>query len=179
MILRLVDQFGGSSPAGTLFRAVTEVAPLIVSLGRPEWAVDLVLVDDPAMGELNKSYRGVPEVTDVLSFSYLLAQGQGKADLPRGRGSAAHDLWLDPLGIDQAGQEDLRLIGEVIMAPDFVSTRCSERCWALEQEFPLLLVHGCLHLMGWVHDTDEARVTMQAEETRILADGGWAHPLVP
>lgn len=179
MRLRLVDQFGGPSGIAAPFREVATLSSLVAPMGRPAWVVDLVLLDDQAMAELNKSYRAVPEVTDVLSFSYLLEQGAGEADLSKGERLAYHDLWVDQLESGQQIEEDGPLVGEVILAPDFVTVRCRERDWPLEKELPWLLVHGCLHLLGWRHDQDSERRNMQAEEIRLLAGAGLGHPLAP
>jgi probable rRNA maturation factor len=177
--LRLVDRFGGATALGAPFRAVEYLETLIPALGRPDWVVDLVLVDDRAMVQLNGSYRGVRDVTDVLSFSYLLPEGEGDPELSRDEGSAKHDLWLDPMEVEEIGPDSAALIGELILAPDFITTRCREHDWPLEHELPLLIVHGCLHLLGWEHDRQEDQRIMQRREAGLLRAVGLPHALAP
>ena len=188
MRLRLVDRFGGSNAAAAPFRELEKLGPLVAGLGSTDWIVDLVLVDDEVMSELNGFYRGMPEVTDVLSFSYLLPQGDGKADIVRGARGAHHDFWLDPLdchredaeaGSEPGNRTGGRLIGELIFAPDFVTSRCKVRGWPLRGELPLLVVHGCLHLLGWEHDQEEETQAMRDQEMRLLETAGLRHPLIP
>ena len=177
MKLQLVDRFGGSMETARPFRDLEKLDLLVASLGLSDWLVDLVLADDSAMAELNRSFRDVPEVTDVLSFSYLLRAGGSKPDLAEGDGEARCDLWLDPLESNQPDLAALRMVGEVILAPEFVTTRCRDRGWLLDQEIPLLVVHGCLHLLGWEHDQEQECQAMQTLESRLLAGVGLPHPL--
>ena len=143
-------------------------------LGQPEWRVDVVLVDDAAMAELNRDFRGGDGVTDVLSFSYLETDGPGDPDLRAGEGEAAADLWVEALTPEEA---EAATVGEIVLAPAFVAARCRERGWNVAHEWPLLVVHGCLHILGWVHDTPTQREAMQAVEARLLAERDLPHPL--
>jgi len=146
-------------------------------VGPQDWTVNLVLIADGAMTDLNRDFRGTDGVTDVLSFSYLLVEGPGCPDLRAGHGDAARDLWLDPLG-DRSADGSSPLVGEILVAPAFVAGRCLERGWSLETELPLLVVHGCLHILDWEHGQDEERAAMQKIESRVLADVGLDHPLL-
>ena len=183
-----MDRFGGPARTGAPFRELISLEKLVASLGRPDWVADLVLVDDQAMVELNDSFRGAAEVTDVLSFSYLLPRGEGLADLGKGKGLARHDLWLDPMetgelpaGVEgeSDGEGPAPLAGELVLAPEFVTARCLQRGWPLEHELPLLLVHGCLHLLGWEHEQEEDRLAMQQQEALLLGAAGLPHALAP
>ena len=145
-------------------------------LGRPDWAVDVVLVDDESMAGLNEDFRKVPGVTDVLSFSYLQDTGPGLPDLARGQGCAFTDLWLDTLSVTREDGAAVT-VGEVVLAPGFVADRCRMKKWSLEHEIPLLVVHGILHILGWDHANEGEAEAMQVVEEEILAAGGLPHPL--
>ncbi|MCP4574169.1 MAG: rRNA maturation RNase YbeY [bacterium] len=146
---------------------------LAADLGAAVWRVDLVLVDDPAMADLNRRWRDGDGVTDVLSFSYLEESGVGAPELAVGRGGAAQDLWSAP----ETRAAEVATVGEIVLAPAFVLERCLDRGWDPDLEWPLLVVHGLLHLLGWEHDTDVARAAMQESEADILGRAGLAHPL--
>ena len=169
MKLELIDQRREPRP---LPLATGRLAALVAPLGRPEWILDLVLVEDPVMGDLYGRWYGGEGVTDVLSFSYLEEAGEGEPHLPAGRGDAATDLWVPPA--DAAGPV---IVGEVILAPRFVADRCAREGWDLVAEWALLLIHGALHVLGWTHDTDAQQAAMRACESRLLASQDLSHPL--
>jgi rRNA maturation RNase YbeY len=152
------------------------LAGLAEPLGQSGWAVDVVLVDDEAMAGLNEDFRKTPGVTDVLSFSYLRDAGSGQPELVGGQGGAFTNLWLDTFPL--APENDTTgAVGEVVLAPMFVTERCRLKGWPLEHEIPLLVVHGILHILGWDHESEAETVAMQAAEEEILSAGGLPHPL--
>jgi len=123
MILRLVDRRSGKKSGlepWDLSAPWPDLRTLVEGLGKEDWHVDLVLVDDRAMAELNGDFRGKPDVTDVLSFSYLEDEGPGQPDLAAYGAGARHDLWwADPPSAGGAPEA----VGEVILAPRFVADR--------------------------------------------------------
>lgn len=155
-------------------RAWPACEAMAAGLGLPGWTVDVVLLDDADMEELNRDFRGGDGVTDVLSFSYLETEGPGEPDLLPPEGEAATALWVEALSPEEA---DAAEVGEVVLAPAFVDRRCREQGWDVAHEWPLLVLHGCLHILGWVHDSPAERAAMQAVEARLLADRGLPHPL--
>ena len=178
MILALIDRrlAPGPSAAAALTAPWTLLTQLAAGLGTEGWRIDLVLVDVDEMAALNRAYRAVAEPTDVLSFSYLSATGPGEAapGVCCGERGARRDLWLDGPGDDT---DPAPLAGEVVLAPAFISNRCRERGWALDQEMALLVVHGCLHILGWEHDDGADRRAMMDLETTVLRGCGLPHPL--
>lgn len=136
--------------------------------------VDVVLLADNAMAELNEEFRAKKDVTDILSFSYLVASGEGLADCEAGKNYAPHDLWL---AAEPALDGETTSVGELVLAPDFIRARCQASQWPWAAEIPMLIVHGCLHLMGWDHQEPAALAAMQNIEVEILATVGLSHPL--
>jgi probable rRNA maturation factor len=180
LILRLVDRRTGPDTVGNDWLAEGTPPGLLDGLagrlGHPDWEVDVVLVDDEAMAGLNEDFRNTPGVTDVLSFSYLLETGPGQADLIEGEGHAFTNLWLDTYP-ESKENEVHQAVGEVVLAPRFISDRCRKNGWSLEHEIPLLLVHGILHTLGWDHNSEDETEAMRAIEEEILAAEGLPHPL--
>jgi probable rRNA maturation factor len=174
MNLALVDRWGGAGAVAAELRgeAWLRLGRLAGSIGGAAWPVDVVLVTDEAMADLNRRFRGVDGVTDVLSFSYLEAEGSGAPGLAAGTAHSPADLWC-PLESESGGT-----IGELVLAPAFIQERCAANEWPLSLEIPLLVVHGCLHLIGWDHEELGARRAMQAAETTLLAEEGLSHPLL-
>lgn len=180
MILRFVERRPNPDHAGGDWFAQVVGTKLLDDLakplGLPAWIVDVVLVDDAAMSGLNENFRKVSGVTDVLSFSYLQDTGFGKPDLLAGEGHSCGDLWLDTIDPDIENGNPAA-VGEVVLAPGFVTDRCREKAWPLEDEIPLLVVHGILHVLGWDHRTGAETETMQVVEETILTAAGRLHPL--
>ena len=169
MKLEIVDQRPQPIP---LPLSAEPLAALLAPLGRADWVVNLVLVEDHVMADLNTRWYGGEGPTDVLSFSYLEVDGPATPQLRAGEGEAARDCWV-AIG----DQEPEVTAGEVIVAPAFVADRCRREDWDLETEWALLVVHGALHILGWEHGTDEARRAMRAREAAQLQRQGFVHPL--
>jgi len=170
MRLELVDQRSHSVPL-PLYE--DRLAALAEPLGCADWVLNLVLVADQVMAELNARWYGGEGVTDVLSFTYLEHDGPGSPQLSGGEGRAARDLW-----VAADDEEPVVTAGEVILAPAFVADRCCDEGWDLPTEWGMLLVHGGLHVLGWLHDTPDARCAMQAQEAELLDRQGFSHPLL-
>lgn len=172
MILNLVDRRTGADGTSEFFHGERWqlLCRLAAGIGAPEWCVDVVLVDDETMGGLNCDYRDHEGVTDVLSFSYLEFEGTGPPELAQGNRHAPGDVWLP-------AEPESAIVGELALAPAFIATRCAENTWPLALEFPLLVVHGCLHLMGWDHTEKTEQKAMQDLEVTILAEHDLPHPL--
>ncbi len=176
MILTLVDRRGGSGvlPEVFLGEEWQVLERLVGAIGQGNWPVNFALVDDREMQDLNRRFRQKDAATDVLSFSYLEFEGDGEADLREGAGFAAEDIWVveDPLSVE-AGEA----VGELVLAPAFIAERCEANGWPLVAEIPMLVVHGCLHLVGWDHEDEAQKRAMQDHEMTILTGEGLSHPL--
>jgi probable rRNA maturation factor len=151
------------------------VESLAAPIGPSHMEVDLTLIDDEAMARLNKKWKLTEGPTDVLSFTDLI--DDVVPQIPGG------DSYVAPPGLSIVGvtsgpgREDRFVVGELLIAPEFVETRCLDMGWSIETEYPLLVVHGMLHIVGWEHDTDEQRTAMQDVEEEILKMHGLPHPL--
>jgi probable rRNA maturation factor len=98
-----------------------------------ELSISLVTVEEIA--ELHERYLHEAGPTDVLSF---------------------------PLD-DEVGEDGLRQLGDVVIAPAIAARNNPDDPAA---ELRLLLVHGILHLLGHDHMDDADRATMWARQER-------------
>jgi probable rRNA maturation factor len=160
----------GLAAGGRLWSRLTA---LCEPLGEPGWTADLVLVDDDLIRQLNLRWRGIDAATDVLSFSYLAHSGGGLPAVTAGNRYAYADLWLEPQETD-AGES---IVGEIVIAPRWVRTKCRQLGADPEAELALLALHGGLHLLGWRHDDARQRTAMQEVEAELLSRQGVDHPL--
>lgn len=170
MKARLHDRRRRPEPPPVAWRKA--LARLAEPAGQPAWPVDVVLVDDAEIAALNRRWRGRDEVTDVLSFSYLAAEGAGAPALRAGSRHAATALWRDPG--DAAARAP---VGELVIAPAYVAGQCAAHGWDLAAEWALLTVHGLLHLLGWTHADPAGTAAMRSREARLLRGAGFGHPL--
>lgn len=122
------------------------------------WAVkcgegSLLLSDDAEVQALNADYRGKDQPTNVLSFP------QDEGDLP-GRGGAGPP-WL---------------IGDIVLAFQTCQREAEQQDKPLEAHLQHLVVHGCLHLLGYDHLDEGEAEQMESMERAIMAELGWPDP---
>lgn len=107
-------------------------------------ALTIVVTDNDEVADLNRQYRGVDAPTDILSFP---------ADAP-------------PVVIP----DEPPYLGDLIIAFPYASAQAEREGHVLDDSLALLVVHGCLHLLGYDHDTDEAKAAMWAAQAEVLAE---------
>ncbi len=105
------------------------------------------IVDEAESAELNEYYRHKTGPTNVLSFP---------ADLP------------DELNLPLLG--DLVICAPVVEQEAIQQTKITEAHWAH------MVIHGCLHLIGYDHVQDEDAEVMETLETNILVSLGFPPP---
>ncbi|GGB33363.1 endoribonuclease YbeY [Oceanisphaera marina] len=122
---------------------------LIATLGkeRDETELTVRLVDEAESRELNRDYRGKDKSTNVLSFPFEA-----------------------PPGIT------LPLLGDLVICRQVVEREASEQHKPLEAHWAHMVIHGCLHLLGFDHIKDDEAEIMEAREIAILAALGIANP---
>lgn len=108
--------------------------------------ISVLVTDDNGIWEMNKDYRNVDRPTDVLSFPSN--EGDALSSVP--------DSFL----------------GDIAISINRAKAQAFEYGHSFERELSFLTVHGCLHILGYDHMTDEDRQTMFALQDKILNDTG-------
>ena len=111
------------------------------------------LVDEEEGRELNRTWRGKDYATNVLSFP---------ADVPDEVGGI-------PL-------LDIPLLGDLVICVPVVEREAVEQGKTPEAHWAHLVIHGCLHLLGYDHIDDEEAEEMEALERLLLAELGHPDP---
>jgi len=111
------------------------------------------LVDEPEGRELNRTWRQKDYATNVLSFP---------ADLPDG-----------PDGVPLL---DIPLLGDLVICVPVVEREAAEQGKPLSAHWAHLVIHGCLHLLGYDHIDDDEAQEMEDLERQLLAELGHADP---
>lgn len=123
---------------------------VLKDLGHARALVDVSLVTDDEIHSLNRDYRGVDAVTDVLSFALQ------EADSP----------------------EPLEMLGDLVVSLDTAARQADGvrtgtaggAGYGLVEEVLFLATHGLLHLLGHDHQEAAAAEAMEALERRFMAD---------
>ncbi|AMB85144.1 rRNA maturation factor [Pseudomonas agarici] len=108
------------------------------------------LVDEAEGRELNHTWRQKDYATNVLSFP---------ADVP--------DELLD-----------IPLLGDLVICVPVVAREAAEQGKALDAHWAHLVIHGCLHLLGYDHIDDAQAEEMEALERELLAELGHPDPYI-
>ncbi len=145
----LIDEgFEGYLELGWLQSVAERV--LAVQNAGSETEMGLVIANQEKVKQLNRSYRGKDEPTDVLAFSMLPAEQMPGASFPQ-----------PPDGV--------RHLGEVIISYPQAVIQAEEHQHSVKRELAILIIHGVLHLLGYDHETPELEQQMIAREREILS----------
>ncbi len=117
----------------------------------PRGSVTVLLTGDRQVRDLNREFRGIDSVTDVLTFPAL----------PHG------------LPAEEA------VLGDLVVAVPWTAWQAARAGHELSQDLALLMVHGTLHLLGHEHDTEQQRARMWSAQDAVLRSLGLAPDLVP
>ena len=128
----------------------TEIAKVAFSYLniKENYEVDVSLVDDETIHQVNRDYRNVDRVTDVISFAF----NDDK----------------DPK--DQINSLDVqKMLGEILICLPQAKRQAVEIGNSLERELSFLFTHGLLHLLGYDHMTPEDEAIMFPLQEKILS----------
>lgn len=106
----------------------------------------IIFVDEEKIHELNKNYRGIDRVTDVISFAF----------------EDTKDLLYN----------NTRVLGDIYICIPRMIEQAEEYGHSIKRELSFLTVHGLLHLLGYDHMEKEDEVEMFALQEVILNEEG-------
>lgn len=113
------------------------------------YEIDVSLVDDETIHEINRDYRKVDRVTDVISFAF----NDDK----------------DPTSVILS-PEVPRMLGEILICLPQAKRQAEQIGNTLERELSFLFVHGLLHLLGYDHMKPEDEAIMFPLQDKILEE---------
>lgn len=105
------------------------------------------VVDIKESQQLNLQYRQKDKPTNVLSFPFEV-----------------------PDGIE------LNLLGDLVICADVVAKEATEQNKSLYNHWAHLVIHGCLHLLGYDHIEEEEATEMESLEIELLSTLGIDNP---
>ncbi len=108
---------------------------------------NLIIVDKNYIHELNKTYRKIDRVTDVITFAL---EDEDSLVLPSTE----------------------RILGDIYICLDRAKEQAEEYGHSFLRELSFLAVHGFYHLLGYDHMTEEEEKIMFAKQEEVLKDYG-------
>ena len=102
----------------------------------------VVFVGDEEIHEMNREYRGVDRVTDVISFAF----------------EDNNDLVYN----------DIRMLGDIFICIPQMKRQATEYGHSEKRELSFLAVHGILHLLGYDHMEKDEEEIMEKKQEEIL-----------
>ena len=145
------------------------IATLVSQGVRGACELSLFFVDEATISDLNEEHMGKTGPTDVLAFpldGVEVAETQGPGALTRGPARPHPD------------HDDMpTLLGDVLVCPTVAEKQAPTHAGNLIDELALLVVHGCLHVLGYDHDNEDALAQMRAIEVAVLSEHHWHGPV--
>ncbi|MCD5375020.1 rRNA maturation RNase YbeY [Candidatus Gracilibacteria bacterium] len=131
------------NPGFTYSQNTLDEISLVISkniLEQQNGTLNIVFIEPLGIQNLNKKYRNIDKVTDVLSFHY-------------------HDSY------DDLEQDDIA--GELIFCEEKILSQGEEYGLGSEKEFYKLVIHSVLHILGFDHESDEEYEEMKKWEDLV------------
>lgn len=130
-----------------LFKKAAEIAldledNIALEDERAQISLSFVLPED--IKELNRDYRGIDRVTDVLSFP----QYEDIDDIP---------------------EEGEICLGDVVICVERAKEQAEEYGHSLQRELVYLFTHSVLHLLGYDHMEESEKAVMRKREEEIMS----------
>ena len=150
----LIDDGFEGCPEADWLRGIAEQA-LVVQDAGSDAELGLVIIGQEKVRQLNRSYRGQDEPTDVLAFA---GREEAEGEFP--------PFIAPPDGVTH--------LGEVVISYPQAVAQAGEQQHSVKRELAILIIHGVLHLLGFDHDKPELEREMKAREAEILGrvEGG-------
>ncbi len=133
-------------PGFTYSQNTLDEISLVISkniLEQQNWTLNIVFIEPLGIQNLNKKYRNIDKVTDVLSFHY-------------------HDSYKD-LTIDD-------IAWELVFCEEKILSQGEEYWLWTEKEFYKLVIHSVLHILWFDHETDEEYEEMKKWEELVWSE---------
>lgn len=143
---------------GSLEQFSAPVRAAVEAAGRHEnlaFHVNVLLTDEQGIKDLNRSFRSVDRVTDVLSFPATSFAG--------------HIRTSENAERDENGLLEL---GDIAICVGRAAAQAAELGHSTAREIMFLTLHGVLHLMGYDHETAPDEEVMTGLQRTIIAEIG-------
>jgi probable rRNA maturation factor len=126
-----------------------------------DWQISVLACDESRITVLNSEFRDKPKATNVLSWPAFELAPEKSGDAP-----------ILP-EVSEFGDSSL---GDIAISFDTCQREADAERILLTDHVLHLLIHGCLHLLGYDHETDADAQLMEGLESHLLEKMGIADP---
>ena len=127
----------------TLFESLAKTGLTMLKVdGDIEFSISVI--SNQRIHEINREYRHIDRVTDVITFALEDEQSPFVEGMPR-------------------------LLGDIFISYDRAVEQASDYGHSLKREMSFLFVHGLLHLLGYDHMEKEEKKIMNDLQEKILS----------
>ena len=105
--------------------------------------LNVIFVDNEEIHRINKEYRNIDRVTDVISFAL-----EDEKELK------------NPTGY--------RILGDIYVSLEKCEEQAKEYGHSFQRELCFLCIHGTYHLLGYDHMTEEEEKVMFTKQEEVL-----------
>ena len=123
--------------------AAAEQCVLAEDLDPDRIEVSVTFVGEEEIHDLNKHFRQVDKVTDVLSFPQYVS-------------------------LEELPDMGTICLGDVVICSEQALIQADEFGHSAEREIVYLFVHSMFHLMGYDHLNDEDKTAMREQEEKVM-----------
>ena len=109
---------------------------------KKKYEVNILLAQNEQMKKINRKYRKIDKVTNVLSF-------------PQG------------LIMSNLGKEKL-LLGDIVLSLDKLRKEAEDQSKKFNNHLTHIIMHGFMHLLGFDHENEKEAKVMEEREKDIL-----------
>ena len=114
-------------------------------------------VEEEKIQKLNKEFRGVDKITDVLSFPNLEKTSNEK---------------LKKFAKFKDFDTGLLFLGDIVICKNVAKNQAYQYGHSLQREICFLSLHGLLHLLGFDHMKEEEEKIMNKLQDKIMSEAG-------
>ena len=116
-----------------------------------ETEMSVTFMDNAAIQEINRVYRGKDAPTDVISFAL---EEEGEDEIPV---------------IFEDGDNPMpRVLGDIMISIERAAEQAEEYGHSLLREYAFLIAHSMLHLFGYDHMEEVERQEMEMHQKKIM-----------
>lgn len=160
----VIDARGWQAALPDLSRVAAEALGMALDACGPAGGATAALLacDDRRIAGLNGRFRGTDRPTNVLSWPAF----EVRPPLPGAR--------PPPLPVPAGGGAPF--LGDIAIALETCQKQAEVAEITLKNHARHLILHGCLHLLGYDHETEADAALMEGIESRLLTGAGYPDP---
>lgn len=116
--------------------------------------ISFTITDNEGIREINRDYRDIDRVTDVLSFPML-------------------EFEDEEIDAEFETENGMVVLGDIVISIERAEEQAKELNHSLRRELAFLVAHSMLHLLGYDHvDNPEGERVMIKKQNTVLNDLG-------